>query len=126
LPFLGKGKDKKKDAKKSNRNIIGEKTTSMNASVNVYLDDTHVSDNDSDLSQINTPPIDTRPINIPPITVPSFRKLLLMILSFSNIITNLFIEQLKKKIFRLFSMIELRSMRRLAGFQNQHKLIFSS
>jgi len=50
LPFLGKGKDKKKDAKKSNRNIISEKTTSMNASVNVYLDDTHVSDNDSDLS----------------------------------------------------------------------------
>src|SRR6185369_8429503 len=62
LSFLGKGKDKKTDTKKTNRNIIDE-TPNMNVPVNVYSDDTHVSDDDKDLS--NTSPI-TAPMTLPP------------------------------------------------------------
>ncbi len=87
--FLGKGKNKKNDTRKSKRNIISE-TTSTNSSVNVYLDDPHVSDNDNDL--LNTSPI-TVPVTPPPFREKASeiysRKLYIITFSFSKIILTL-------------------------------------
>jgi len=51
--LLGKSKDKKNDTKKSKRD--GSKATNMDVSVNMYSENTHLSDNDNDLSSIVVP-----------------------------------------------------------------------